>query len=220
MRPEAARRAVDVMIAALALAILSPLLAAIAAAIGIMDGRPLLFRQERWGQRCRPFPLVKFRSMRPAAPGEAEPGVTAAGDPRVTRLGCWLRRSKLDELPQLWNVLRGDMSLIGSRPELPRYAALYRDEYAKLLAVRPGLLDPATLLFAREEELLPPGPECERVYLAEILPRKIALSRAYLDRRTWRSDLRLAAATLGAWPGRSRRLGHSCYGQPAPRSEH
>jgi lipopolysaccharide/colanic/teichoic acid biosynthesis glycosyltransferase len=209
-----ARRAVDIAAAALGLAVLAPLFGLIAAAIWAADGPPIFFRQQRLGRNWRPFPLYKFRSMRRAAAGKTGPQVTAAGDPRITPLGRWLRRSKLDELPQLWNVLRGDMSLIGPRPEVARYARAFRREYDALLAVRPGLIDPATLRFASEEEMLPLGPERERCYLAEILPRKIALSRAYLAHRTWRSDLRLLAAAF-APHGRRRNAHDERHAQPA-----
>ena len=210
-----ARRAVDIAAAALGLAVLAPLFGLIAAAIWAADGPPVFFRQQRLGRNWRPFPLYKFRSMRRAAAGKTGPQVTAAGDPRITPLGRWLRRSKLDELPQLWNVLRGKMSLIGPRPEVARYAHAYRREFDVLLAVRPGLIDPATLCFAREEQMLPPGPECEHVYLDEILPRKITLSLAYLKRRTWRSDLRLLAAALA--PRGRRRKAHDGPYAPAAR---
>lgn len=210
-----ARRAVDIAAAALGLAALAPLFGLIAAAIWAADGPRVFFRQQRLGRNWRPFPLYKFRSMRRAAAGETGPQVTAAGDPRITPLGRWLRRSKLDELPQLWNVLRGEMSLIGPRPEVARYAHAYRREFDVLLGVRPGLIDPATLCFAREEQMLPPGPECERVYLDEILPRKITLSLAYLERRTWRGDLRLLAAALA--PRWRRRKAHDGPYAPAAR---
>lgn len=206
MKPDRARRAVDVAVGALALAALAPLFVVLTAAVWMADGWPVFFRQQRLGKEGRPFLLCKFRSMRVARNGEANPEVTAAGDPRITPLGRWLRRSKLDELPQLWNVLRGEMSLIGPRPEVARYARAYPRLYAELLAVRPGLIDPATLRYAREEEMLPLGPDLERVYLEAVLPRKIALSRAYLEHRTWRADLRLLAAALAPrWSRRERR---------------
>ncbi len=214
MRADRARRAVDIAAAALGLAALAPLFGLIAAAIWAADGWPVFFRQQRVGRHWRPFMLCKFRTMRRADAGEAGPQVTAAGEPRITPLGQCLRRSKLDELPQLWNVLRGEMSLIGPRPEVARYARAYRREYDALLVVRPGLIDRATLRFAREEEMLPLGPERERFYLAEILPRKIALSRAYLAHRTWRSDLRLLAAAF-APRGRRRKAHDERHAQPA-----
>lgn len=206
MRAPVARRALDIALAASALAALAPLFVVLTAAVWTADGWPPWFCQQRLGRNWRPFLLCKFRTMRVASNGEPNPEVTAAGDPRITPLGRWLRRSKLDELPQLWNVLRGEMSLIGPRPEVTRYARAHRQNYEALLTVRPGLIDPATLRYAREEEMLPLGPERERVYLEEVLPRKIALSRAYLAHRTWRADLRLLAAALTPrWGRRERR---------------
>jgi lipopolysaccharide/colanic/teichoic acid biosynthesis glycosyltransferase len=123
--------------------------------------------------------------------------ITAGGDPRITRFGAWLRRTKLDELPQLWNVLRGDMSLVGPRPEVPDYVALYTAAQRAALLVRPGLTDPASLAWADEAATLATFAEPHRAYADVVLPRKLALSLAYLERRTVWSDLAVVMRTVG-----------------------
>ena len=169
---------------------------------------PVLFSQERVGRGGRPFRLLKFRSMRPGSES-AGALVTGKGDPRVTSVGRWLRRTKLDELPQLWNVVRGDMSLVGPRPEVPRYVAYYTPEQHRVLEVRPGITDPATLAFRHEEELLGAVPveKREAYYIREILPRKLELNLSYLRRAGALYDLgvlfRTVAALLGPRGGRS-----------------
>jgi lipopolysaccharide/colanic/teichoic acid biosynthesis glycosyltransferase len=151
--------------------------------------------QERVGRDGRPFGLLKLRTMVADAPARGA-ALTAPGDPRITRLGGWLRRWKLDELPQLVNVVRGDMSLVGPRPEVPRYVAGYSDRERAVLRVRPGLTDPASLAFVDEAAVLARYDDCERAYVDEVLPAKLALSLEYLERRTLRSDLGILARTL------------------------
>ncbi len=189
------KRMLDILGAAAGLVILAPFLPLIALAIKLDTPGPLFFRQERVGRGFRPFRVLKFRTMVADAAARG-PVITGAGDPRVTRVGALLRRAKLDELPQLINVLAGEMSLVGPRPEVARYVELFRPDYQRLLAVRPGITDPASLRYAREEALLPPGPEQERVYVREILPRKIALSLAYLEKRSLAGDLALIIRTM------------------------
>ena len=155
---------------------------------------PAFFRQTRIGRHGRPFELVKLRTMRADAPSIG-PAITAGADPRITRFGARLRRAKLDELPQLWNVVRGDMSLVGPRPEVPRYVARYCPAARAALRVRPGLTDPASLAFADEAAVLARCDDPERVYAEEILPWKLALSLAYLERRTVWTDLGIVART-------------------------
>src|SRR5262249_17896216 len=155
---------------------------------------PVLFVQERVGRDGRSFGLLKIRTMVADATARG-PGLTMAGDPRVTRVGAWLRRRKLDELPQLVNVVRGDMSLVGPRPELPRYVAGYSARERAVLRVRPGLTDPASLAFVDEAAVLARFDDPERAYVAVVLPRKLSLSLAYLERRTLRSDLGVLART-------------------------
>lgn len=184
------KRLTDVGVSALLLACLSPLLLGVSLAALVAQGRPVLFLQPRVGRHGRLFRIAKFRSMRE----EAGPAVTAAGDPRVTPLGRFLRRTKLDELPQLWNVLRGDMSLVGPRPEIPRYVEAAARDFRAIARLRPGLTDWASLAYYDEERLLAAAGGAAR-YAEVILPRKLALARLYQRRRSWALDLRLLAAT-------------------------
>ena len=182
------RRFFDVVVCAVGLVVAAPLLAAVAVMIVLDDGRPVLFSQIRVGRHGVPFRIYKFRTMRFAG---SIAGITVAGDPRVTLSGRFLRATKLDELPQLWNVIRGDMSIIGPRPELPAFVDRFPAQYEALLTVRPGLVDPATIAFAGEADILARYADPQEAYLTRILPEKLALSRTYLMKRTLRRDLRL-----------------------------
>lgn len=195
------KRALDLALAGAGLAALAPLLAVLAALVKLTSPGPVLYVQERVGRGGRPFRLFKFRSMRAGA-DRAGALVTGGGDPRVTPVGGWLRRTKLDELPQLWNVVRGDMSLVGPRPEVPRYVAHYTSEQRRVLDVRPGITDPASLEFRDEESRLASVPldQRETFYLQEILPRKLAINRRYLDQRTLLGDLAILVRTVAALP--------------------
>jgi len=190
-----ARRALDLVASAVGLVLLSPVLAAVAVAIAATSPGPVFFRQERVGRGGSPFRIFKFRSMRVDA--EAVGGqLTVDGDPRVTRVGAFLRASKIDELPQLINVLVGDMSLVGPRPEVPRYVALYTPDQRRVLAVRPGITDPASIRYRDEAAVLARAEDPERAYVDEVLPHKLAINLAYLDRRTLASDVGVILATL------------------------
>jgi lipopolysaccharide/colanic/teichoic acid biosynthesis glycosyltransferase len=188
---ERRRRIVDVLIASAGLILAGPLLAALAIAIRATSPGPALFRQVRIGRGRTPFALLKLRTM---TAGAAGPRLTQAGDRRVTPLGAWLRRWKLDELPQLLNVVRGDMSLIGPRPEVPEYLATLPDAGRAYTAVRPGLADAATLAFYDEADRLAAATDPERLYVDVILPAKARLSVEYAARRTLASDVRLLGA--------------------------
>jgi len=191
---DAAKRALDVLLAALGLALLAPLLAYIALRIRLDTPGPTLFRQERVGREGRLFRIHKFRTMR-VTEGGAQ--ITAAGDARITRVGRWLRRGKLDELPQLIDVLKGDMSLVGPRPEVPRYMALVPPEArARILAVRPGITGPAALEFRDEERLLAAAKDPERTYIEQIMPIKQRHDLDYVARHGVLGDLRIIARTL------------------------
>lgn len=188
-------RVVDVVASSLGLIILAPLFVIVAVAIRLDSGGPVFFRQVRVGRDGRPFSILKFRTMRTDA--EAVGGqLTVGADPRVTRVGAWLRRSKVDELPQLINVLRGDMALVGPRPEVPRYVALYDDQQRRVLDVRPGITDPASIAFRDEGSILANASDPEAVYVHEIMPRKLAMNLAYLEHRTLARDLGVILATL------------------------
>ncbi|MEA2235581.1 MAG: hypothetical protein QOC81_305 [Thermoanaerobaculia bacterium] len=192
------RRLLDAGVSAAGLLVLSPLFALVAVAVKLSSRGPVLHRGERVGLGGRRFALYKFRSMRV---GEEGPAVTRSGDPRITGIGKFLRRTKLDELPQLLNVLAGDMSLVGPRPEAPRYVELYDAQQRRILSVRPGITSPASLRYRSEEEQLT-GADWERAYIETIMPEKLRIDLDYLDRRTLRSDLRIILRTLAAVFGR------------------
>lgn len=189
------KRIIDIIGSALGLVALSPLLLGLACAVKITSQGPVLYRQTRLGRGGRPFSIYKFRSMVDGAEHRGA-RVTGAGDARVTRLGLFLRRHKLDELPQLLNVLRGDMSLVGPRPEVPEFAAHYPEEFARVLSVRPGVTHRATQLFRNEEELLARAADPRSFYVERILPRKLAIYLADLDRATIARDLRTILDTV------------------------
>jgi lipopolysaccharide/colanic/teichoic acid biosynthesis glycosyltransferase len=192
------KRVVDFTGALLALALLWPLLLGIAAAVRLDSPGPALFRQERVGRHGRPFCIHKFRTMTADAPARGLP-LTVGADPRITRVGAWLRRTRLDELPQFIDVLLGRMSLVGPRPEVPRYVATYPPALReRVLAVRPGLTDPASLQFIDEAALLAAAADPEREYVEHILPRKLQLSADYAGRATVASDLKVLWCTLRA----------------------
>jgi len=167
--------------AGLLLVLTAPLQLLIAMAVGVEGGFPILFRQTRVGQHGRHFELLKFRSMRQHNSGLR---ITASGDPRVTRVGGWLRRYKLDELPQLWNVLRGDMAFLGPRPEVPEYVDPQTLVWQTVLSVRPGITDLATLLYRNEEELLARSTDPDALYREQVLPAKLALHIHYIEMRS------------------------------------
>lgn len=196
MPAERVRRWVDVAVALVGLILLSPLLLCLALWLKIDSAGPVFYRATRIGQGGRPFHLVKFRSMVAGADKQG-PGITATGDLRVTRAGRFLRRTKLDELPQLLNVLKGEMSLVGPRPEDPRYVARYTPAQRQVLAVRPGITSAASLAYRHEEQLLV-GDDWETCYCTQVLPDKLAIDLAYLERRTLVSDLQILLQTLAA----------------------
>jgi lipopolysaccharide/colanic/teichoic acid biosynthesis glycosyltransferase len=174
----------------------------IAAVIRIDSPGPVLFRQRRLGERAREFEMLKFRTMVVDAETRG-PGITVNGDPRVTRAGRLLRRFDLDELPTLLNVLRGDMSIVGPRPEVPKYLRHYTEQQRRVFSVKPGLTDPATLAF-RDESALLTGADAELVYVREVLPRKLDLSLDYVSRQSLIGDLGIILKTLLIIPFRAK----------------
>jgi lipopolysaccharide/colanic/teichoic acid biosynthesis glycosyltransferase len=187
-------RMLDSVASLFGLILLSPLFLLLGVLVKADSAGPVFFRAERIGRGGKPFHLVKFRSMVSRA-AQRGPGITTVGDERITRMGRLLRRSKLDELPQLYNVLKGEMSLVGPRPEDPRYVALYTPEQRRLLEVRPGITSPASLRYRHEERLLY-GPDWERVYVEQVMPHKLQMELEYLERRTWLTDLDLISQTV------------------------
>lgn len=184
------------------LVLLAPFLAAIALAIRLESAGPAFFLQERVGYRGRPFRIVKFRTMRRNAPAEG-PQITVGADPRITRVGGLLRKSKLDELPQLINVLKGEMSLVGPRPEVPAFMERYLPEQrALILSVRPGITDFAAIEFSDEAEILARASDPEKAYVNEVMPRKFALYKRYVEERSLWLDLKLIGGTLARIVGR------------------
>ncbi len=190
------KRLLDVAVAALGLLLLAPLFVIVAVAIKLDSPGPVFFRQERVGRAGRPFHIFKFRTMRTEpVPGDLQ--LTIGGDPRITRVGRWLRRSKLDEVPQLIDVLRGTMSLVGPRPEVPRWVERYPSERrSQVLSVRPGITDVASLKFRDESAILAQADDPEREYLEVIMPEKLRVAANYIERSTLKSDLRLLGLTL------------------------
>ena len=191
-----AKRAFDLVASGAGLVAGSPVLLACAVAIKVDDPGPVFFRQERVGLGGRTFRIHKFRSMRVANAGSL---VTSANDDRITRVGAFLRTSKLDELPQLIDVFVGDMSLVGPRPEVPRYVAMWGEDAAEeILSVRPGITDPASIAYRHEQEELAAATDPERHYVEVILPRKVALYRDYVRDHSVTGDLLLVWQTLVA----------------------
>lgn len=195
MKSLALKRAFDLAASGIGLLLLSPLLLALAVWIRLDSPGPVFFRQERIGLRGRPFRIYKFRSMRVDHSG---PQITVGADDRITRSGHIIRAYKLDELPQLLNVFLGDMSLVGPRPEVPRYVALYpADVRAEVLSVRPGITDLASVQYRSESTLLAQSADPERTYVDTILPAKLALCRQYVRERSLGLDLKIIGMTLG-----------------------
>jgi lipopolysaccharide/colanic/teichoic acid biosynthesis glycosyltransferase len=190
------KRIFDIVAAAAVLAVTSPLWLVARIVVKRDSPGPVVYRALRIGRNGVPFTMYKFRTMVDDPLGVA---VTAGGDPRVTRSGRWLRAAKIDELPQLVNVVRGEMSLVGPRPEAPEYVQTYTDEQRRVLAVRPGITSIATVRFRDEERLLSGlGDELEDHYLSVVLPAKLKLELDYLDNRTFWSDFGVLIDTVVA----------------------
>ena len=194
----ALKRTLDVVVAASVLLLMAPLFVVIAATIKLESPGGVLYRCRRVGRGGRELRMLKFRKMHDGARG---PALVQTKDERFTRLGAFLARTKLDELPQLWNVLKGEMSLVGPRPEDPSFVAQHREAYDAILTVRPGITGLSQLAFARETEVLDPG---DRVghYVSRILPQKMQMDRLYADQRSLSMDLRILWWTLCAVVGR------------------
>lgn len=189
------KRGLDVVSATLGLAVLAPLFGLIAALVKFDSEGPVFFRQERIGRGFRPFTIYKFRTMVKDAP-ERGPALTVGQDSRITRVGHFLRRTKLDELPQLLNVLKGDMSLVGPRPELQRYVDAFHAEYQQVLSVRPGMTDLASLKFIDEAGLLAQASDPERAYCETVLPEKLSLAKQYVHKHCLLLDMLVLVRTL------------------------
>ena len=198
MAGDVTKRLIDVTGSLVGLIVVSPILLAVGMLIKLDSPGPVLHRAQRTGKDGKPFRLYKFRTMVVGAHRDG-PAITPAGDRRITRVGRFLRRTKLDELPQLLNVLKGDMSLVGPRPEDPRYVGLYTPAQREVLRVRPGVTSAASLAYRHESSLLSGG-DWEQRYVNEILPDKLAIELDYLAHRNVVSDLGLVLRTLLALP--------------------
>jgi lipopolysaccharide/colanic/teichoic acid biosynthesis glycosyltransferase len=190
------KRVLDVVFSVTGLLLLLPFFVLVAACIKFASRGPVFYCQMRVGKDGRQFRVVKFRSMDSFA-SEMPAGITISGDKRVTSVGRILRRYKIDELPQLWNVLCGEMSLVGPRPELAKYVEAYSPDQRLVLCVRPGITDPASLAYRHEEEILSRCENPEHVYLKQILPDKLARNLAYIQDISLQADLHIIFATIG-----------------------
>jgi lipopolysaccharide/colanic/teichoic acid biosynthesis glycosyltransferase len=193
------KRCLDVVVSGMALVLVAPVYLVVAAAIWLDDPGPVIYRHQRVGRGFKTFYVLKFRTMAQTQTIKSE--LTFSGDPRVTRVGRFLRAAKLDELPQLLNVLRGEMSLVGPRPESPQFVAHYTPEQRLLLLVRPGITGPASIRFRNQEGLLV-GPDFQRFYVEVLMPFKLALNLEYVRHHNLWIDLKLLAQTVLVvlWP--------------------
>jgi lipopolysaccharide/colanic/teichoic acid biosynthesis glycosyltransferase len=189
------KRAFDFVFSAIGLLILTPLFAVVAMCIKLTSRGEVFFRQTRVGRDGHPFQIVKFRSMLEMA-SRTPPGITVSSDTRITRVGGILRRYKIDELPQLWNVFLGDMSFVGPRPELPKFVEGYSVDQRQVLGVRPGITDPASLAYRHEEEILSDSQDPEEIYRTEILPDKLSRNLSYIKEISLWNDVRIIFVTL------------------------
>jgi lipopolysaccharide/colanic/teichoic acid biosynthesis glycosyltransferase len=190
------RRALDIVCAGVAAFVLAPVMLIVTLAISIESGRPILFSQLRLGQNERPFRMYKFRKFRPDCDNHGCP-LTMEGDDRLTAVGRFLAASKLDELPQLWNVLRGDMSLVGPRPESLAFSDCFRNGFEKIHEHKPGLFGPCQVMFRHESKLYPAGLAAVEFYRQVLFPAKAEIDLVYFSRRTLVSDL--GWILRGAW---------------------
>lgn len=190
------RRCIDIVAATIGLIVLSPAIVGIALAILVGSGKPIFFVQKRMGRNGVEFAMLKFRTMK--ASGKKELGLTRGGDSRVTAIGRVLRKTKLDELPQLVNVLKGEMTLVGPRPDLKEFWDQVSPEYRVVLEFTPGMTGAASLAFSREEELLAqvPAEELASFYVEQVLPAKASLDSEYAARATFRSDCGILLQTV------------------------
>lgn len=189
------KRAMDIVISAAALLVLWPVFALIALAIVVDDPGPVFYRQVRVGRGGKPFRIFKFRTMVVDADKKGL-SITVGRDSRITRVGAFLRKTKLDELAQLLNVLRGEMSFVGPRPEVPRYVDLYTPYQRQVLLVRPGITDYASIAYRNENELLAGAKDPERMYIETVMPAKIELNMKYLREISPLADIRLILQTI------------------------
>jgi lipopolysaccharide/colanic/teichoic acid biosynthesis glycosyltransferase len=189
------KRLFDILLSLLGLIFLAPLFAVVALFIKLDSDGHVFFRQERIGRNFHPFKIYKFRTMTINAASKG-PQITVKSDQRITKFGKYLRKFKIDELPQLINVLKGDMSFVGSRPEVKKYVEMFKSDYEKLLKIRPGITDPASIKYSKEEDILSLSKNWEENYINNILPNKIRLSIQYIEKQNLLTDLKLIIKTI------------------------
>jgi lipopolysaccharide/colanic/teichoic acid biosynthesis glycosyltransferase len=189
------KRIFDLIISLVFSIVLLPLFIMIGLTILMNDGLPVLFKQYRLGVNFRKFKLYKFRTML-ANSDQSGPLITRSGDPRITPIGKFLRKYKLDELPQFWNVIKGDMSLVGPRPEREDFVRLFESDYKSILIIKPGITDIASIKYRNEEELLRNFDDFEKAYIKEILPKKIQLDKKYIGNVSFCNDLKILFKTV------------------------
>lgn len=191
------KRVFDIVMSIVGLILLSPLMAMTAILIKIDSKGTVIYRQERIGKGFAPFTLLKFRTMVTDA-DKCGPALTTSCDKRITGVGRLLRKTKLDELPQLYNVLRGDMSFVGPRPEVGKYVYMFKDDFERILSVRPGITDYAAIEYRHEEEVLSGSADPEAMYMKEVLPAKIRLYMRYINSSGMLSDIIIIMRTIKA----------------------
>ena len=189
------KRAFDYLVAVIGLVLLFPLFVVVGILIKVDSSGPIFFRQERIGKGFRPFLIYKFRTMVEDAARRGA-AITVGADPRITRVGGFLRQTKIDELPQLVNVIIGEMSLVGPRPEVARYVEMFRKDYEEILQIRPGITDLASLKYQNESEWLSRFDHPEREYVTHVLPEKIKLAKKYVRRTSMTGDIVLDLKTV------------------------
>ena len=189
------KRAFDIIASAIGLFVLTPVFCLTALVVRLSSGSPVFFSQQRMGKNFRPFNIYKFRTMVVGAQHKGT-SITSGADPRITRLGTFLRHFKIDELPQLINVLNGDMSFVGPRPEMPEFVKMFEGDYREILQVRPGITDLASLKYQHEAQILDQYDNPQDAYVRYILPDKIRLAKVYVRQSSLLLDLSLILKTL------------------------
>src|SRR5262244_1886989 len=189
------KRLLDIVVSLIGLICLFPLLLLVAILVKLDSPGPIFFKQERIGMRFRPFQILKFRTMVQDSSTRGK-SITVGNDPRITRVGWFLRKTKIDELPQLINVLRGEMTFVGPRPEVPQYVEMFRKDYEDILKIRPGITDLASIKYRDEAALLGQSENPEEEYIRRVLPDKIKLEKEYIRCSSFMLDLKLIFKTL------------------------
>ena len=189
------KRTIDIVVSLIGLICLLPLLLLVTVVIKLDSTGPVFFRQTRMGMRFRPFQILKFRTMVQDSSTKGH-SITVGDDPRITRVGRFLRKTKIDELPQLINVFKGEMTFVGPRPEVPQYVELFRQDYEEILKIRPGITDLASIKYRNEAALLGQSKNPEEEYVTRVLPDKISLGREYVRCSSLAFDLRLIFRTF------------------------